>query len=211
MKLTRPKVLLAAGVVCSLALLAGVAYAFKFPPFKEKGEIKAEEVCASLGSSSSAAKALRKVLPEEPSYSFEDDVKLRVDVTDTGYESSCFVSGGGNQLLVAKALLMEDESATSWTQWVKGTAANDASVASLTPFIAGKGAVASSRFAAVFVPCTSEGKIPGGQYNLSIAVELKQAGDASASATRDELIALAKNAVSYAHGKAKCDMALTLA
>ncbi|MFG3033950.1 hypothetical protein ACGFZJ_36295 [Streptomyces sp. NPDC048253] len=205
MKLARSKVLLAAGVVCSLALLVG--YLFKLPPFKEKGEIKADEICASLGSSSSAADSLRKALPEESSYSFDDDVKLRVDVTDTGYESSCFVSGGGEQLLVAKTSLMEDESETSWTQWVKGTAANDASVASLKPFATGKTAVASDRFAAVFVPCTSEGKIPGGQYNLSVSVELKQAGDSSASATRNALIDLVKSAGSFAHDKALCDMA----
>lgn len=211
MKLARSKVLLTAGVVCSLALLVGVVYLFKLPPFDEKDEIEASEICASLGSRSSAADALRNMLPEESSYSFDNNVKLRVDVSDTGYESSCFVSGGGEQLLVAKANLMEDESETSWTEWVKGTAANDASAASLTPFAAGKTAAASDRFAAVFVPCTSEGKIPGGQYNLSVSVELKQAGDSSASATRKELIDLAKNAASFAHDKALCDMPLTSA
>jgi hypothetical protein len=204
--MTRAKLLLVIGVVCTLALLTGIAYAFTLPPFKKKGEIKADEVCASLGSSSSAADVLRKVLPEEPSYSFDNDVKPRTDVTETGYESSCFVSGGGQQLLVAQARLMPDESATSWTDWVKGTAANKASAASLTPFPAGKKAVASTRFAAIFTPCTSAGKVPGGQYNVSISVELKRAGGSGDSTTRDELIKLAKNAASYAHTEAKCDM-----
>ncbi|MDQ1049017.1 hypothetical protein [Streptomyces sp. V4I2] len=206
MKLTRSQILLSVGVVATLALLAGTAYIFKLPPFTEKGEIKAGEVCSSLGSSSISVDSLRKVLPEESSYSFDDNVNPRVDVTDTNYESSCFVSGEDKQLLVAEARLMEDESPTSWTQWVKGTTASDVSTQSLTPFTAGATAVASDRFAAIFVPCTSAGKAPGGQYNLSVSAELKQAGDSSDSAARDELIKLVKNASSYAHVKAKCDM-----
>ncbi|MDH6624212.1 hypothetical protein M2271_002009 [Streptomyces sp. LBL] len=210
MKLSRPLVLLAVGAVVALALLAGIAYIFKLPPFREKGEIKAGEVCSSLGSSSNAVDALTKVLPEESSYSFDENIDLRTDVTDTNFESSCFVAGGGKQLLVAKARLMEDESATSWTQWVKGTASNEVSIQSLTPFTAGDTAVSSSRFAAVFVPCTSAGKAPGGQYNLSVSTELKQEGNTNDAAARDELIKLAKNAASYAHVKAKCDMAPNL-
>ncbi|WP_078941396.1 hypothetical protein [Streptomyces cellulosae] len=206
MKLTHPKALLAVGAVVALAIFAGVTYSFKLPPFKEKGEIEAGEVCSSLGSPSTAANALKKVLPEETSYSFDDDVDLRTDVTDTNYESSCFVTGGGKQLLVSKARLMEDEAATSWTNWVKGTASNEASTQSLTPFMAGDTAVASSRFVAIFVPCTSAGKVPGGQYNLSVSAELKQAGDSNDAAARDALIKLAKNAASYAYAKAKCDM-----
>lgn len=150
--------------------------------------------------------ALTNVLPEESSYSFNEKVRLRVDASDATYESSCFVSGGGKQLLVVKARLMEDEPAKSWTQWVKGTAANEASTKSLTPFTAGDKAVASSRFAAIFVPCTSAGKAPGGQYSLSVSTELKQAGSSSDAAVRGELIKLTRKASSYAHAKAKCDM-----
>lgn len=206
MRLTHPKMILIVGAVVALALFAGLAYTYKIPPFREKGGIEAEEVCSSLGSSSSAVNALTKVLPEESSYSFNEKARLRVDVTDTNYESSCFVSGGGKQLLVVKARLMEDESAKSWTQWVKGTAANEASTKSLTPFTAGDKAVASSKFAAIFVPCTSAGKAAGGQYNLSVSTELKQAGNFSDAAVRDELIKLTRNASSHTHAKAKCDM-----
>lgn len=193
-------------VLRSASLVCAVLLTFVGCAGEDKSEIKADEVCPSLGSSSNAAEALRKVLPEESSYSFEDDVKPRAAVTDTVYEPSCFVSGSGKQLLVAKSLLMRDESAASWTRWVKGTAANNASVASLTPFTDDKKAVASSRFAAIFMPCTSAGKVPGGQYNVSVSVELKQAGSTSDTAARDELIKLVKHAASYSHGKAKCDM-----
>ncbi|MET9812065.1 hypothetical protein [Streptomyces sp. NPDC006355] len=198
--------ILVVGTVVALALFAGLAYTYKVWPFREKGEIEAGEVCSSLGPSSSVVNALTKVLPEEPSYSFDENTSLRAGVTDTNYESSCFVSGGDKQLLVVKARLMEDESAKSWTQWVKGTAANEESIKSLTPFTAGDKAVASSRFVAIFVPCTSPGKAPGGQYNLSVSTELKQAGNSSDDAVREELIKLTKTASSYTHAKAKCDM-----
>ncbi|WP_437015929.1 hypothetical protein [Streptomyces sp. enrichment culture] len=189
-----------------LTLAAGLLYAYKLLPFTEKGEIEAGEVCSSLGPSSSVVNALKKVLPEESSYSFDENARLRVDVTDTTYESSCFVSGGGKQLLVMEARMMEDEPAESWTQWVKGTAANETSTKSVTPFTAGEKAVASSRFAAIFVPCTSVGKAPGGQYNLSVSTELKQAGNVGDAAMRDELIKLTRTASSHTHAKAKCDM-----
>ncbi|MCK8438655.1 hypothetical protein G3I77_38420 [Streptomyces sp. D2-8] len=198
--------ILIVGSVIALALFAGLAYSYKLWPFREKGEIEAGEVCSSLGPSSSVVNALTNVLPEESSYSFNEKARLRVDATDATYESSCFVSGGGKQLLVVKARLMEDEPAKSWTQWVKGTAANEASTKSLTPFTAGDKAVASSRFAAIFLPCTSAGKAPGGQYNLSVSTELKQAGNSSDAAVRGELIKLTRKASSYAHAKAKCDM-----
>ncbi|MEU7415628.1 hypothetical protein [Streptomyces antibioticus] len=207
MKIAHRTILLASGALGALALLGGAAFLLRVPPFGQKGGIEASEVCASLGTSSSAAEALREVLPAESSYSFDDDVTSRVDATDTGYESACFVSGGGEQLLVADVRLMADEEEGSWTEWVRGTAASDASVTALTPFPAGKKAVASGRFAAVFVPCTSAGHIPGGQYNLSVSVELKKPGGAGAAANRAELIKLATNAASFAHTEAKCDLA----
>ncbi len=206
MRLTHPKMFLIVGAVVALALFAGLAYTYKIWPFRERGEIEAGEVCSSLGPSSSVVNALTKVLPEEPSYSFDENASLRVNVTDTHYESSCFVSGGDKQLLVMKARLMQDEPAKSWTQWVKGTAANEESTKSLIPFTAGDKAVASSRFAAIFVPCTSPGKAPGGQYNLSVSTELKQAGNSNDDAVRDELIKLTRTASLYTHAKAKCDM-----
>ncbi|MFJ4820597.1 hypothetical protein [Streptomyces sp. NPDC088801] len=206
MRLTHPKIILTVAAVVALALFAGLAYSYSIWPFRERSEIEAGEVCSSLGPSSSVVNALTKVLPEESSYSFDENASLRVDVTDTNYEFSCFVSGGGKQLLVVEARLMEDEPSKSWTQWVKGTAANETSVKSLTPFTAGDKAVASSRFAAIFVPCTSAGKAPGGQYNLSVSTELKQAGSSSDAAVRDELIKLTRTASSYIHAKAKCDM-----
>ncbi|WP_437059883.1 hypothetical protein [Streptomyces sp. enrichment culture] len=63
--------------------------------------------------------------------------------------------------------------------------------------------------AAVFVPCTSVGKIPGGQYNLSVVVHLEEAGKADDADIREGLVELAKNASAFAHGRAKCDIALS--
>ncbi|WBO63482.1 hypothetical protein [Streptomyces camelliae] len=51
---------------------------------------------------------MERILPGESSYSFDDDLTdLRLDETDDTYESSCFVSGGGKQLLVATAEMAE--------------------------------------------------------------------------------------------------------
>ncbi len=204
---TRPKMLLTCGGVLALVLLAGIFYAFSLPPFEKKGEIKASEVCASLGSQSGAVSSLEKLLPDKESYTFDDRAaSLRTDDADDTYETSCFVSGDGEQLLVAEARMMANEPKEDWAHWLKGTATNDASVRSLTPFEAGDTAIASDRFAGLFLPCASAGKIPGGQYNISVSVELKRQKETDQKAARTRLIDLVKSAASYAHSKAKCDI-----
>ncbi|MEU3661928.1 hypothetical protein AB0E77_19565 [Streptomyces sp. NPDC032940] len=185
----------------------GALYLFKAPPFAEDtGDIEAGAVCDSLGSGSRAADALKTVLPEESSYAFNDDVNLRVDEQDSGYGSDCFVSGGGDQLLSARTQMIRDEPFESWADDEVAQHADGKD--RLTPFTTGLKGTASPTVAAVLVPCTSAGKIPGGQYDLSVVVHLEKAGEASDTDTRAGLIDLAKNAATYAHAKAKCDIAL---
>lgn len=194
-------------VTVVLVGVLGALYLLKAPPFGEDtGDIEASAVCDSLGQGSQSVGALRSALPEKPSYAFDDDVNLRVDEQDSSYSSDCFVSGGGDQLLSARTQMIRDEPFQNWvdsevSQYAEG---HDR----LMSFSVGPKGTASPSVAAVFVPCTSPGKIPGGQYNLSVVVHLEKAGKASAADTRAGLIALAKNAATYAHTKAKCDIPL---
>ncbi|WP_171114374.1 MULTISPECIES: hypothetical protein [Streptomyces] len=172
------------------------------------GEISQSAVCESLGPDHQSVAALKSVLPQAASYTFDDEVNLRVGDRDDNYTSACFVSGDGEELMSARTQMMRAESAQSWVGDEIEQYAKDSSP--LTSFEAGAKGVASSSVAAVLVPCASEGKIPGGQYNLSVVVQLKEMGDSETAKARSALIKLAKNAASYAHGKAKCDMPSTV-
>ncbi|MHC3453247.1 hypothetical protein [Streptomyces prasinus] len=186
----------------------GALHLLKVPPFEEDtGDIEASSVCDSLGQGSQSVGALRSVLPEKSSYAFDDDVNLRMDEQDSSYRSDCFVSGDGDQLLSARTEMIRDEPFQNWVgsevaQYAEG---HDR----LTPFATGPKGTASPSVAAVFAPCTSPGKIPGGQYNLSVVVHLEKAGKASDAETRAGLVELAKNAAKYAHTKARCDISLS--
>ncbi|MFJ5264636.1 hypothetical protein ACIQAC_29680 [Streptomyces sp. NPDC088387] len=209
MKITWTRVPIAVGVAVAVVLLAGAAYLFNLPPFDSAvGEIRQNAVCASLGQSGQSVSALKSVLPEESSYAFDDDVTLRVDDGDDGYSSDCSVTGGDKELMTARTQMMRAESVQSWVsgeveQYADGSGR-------LTSFEARAEGVASSSVAAVFVPCSSEGKIPGGQYNLSVVVQLKEQGESGSSETRSSLIELAKGAATFAHAQAKCDMPSTV-
>ncbi|MET9825534.1 hypothetical protein ABZ038_28680 [Streptomyces sp. NPDC006349] len=201
------------GYVIAIAVVAlvgvlGVTFLLKIPPFSEDmGDIEASDVCNSLGSESQSADALRSVLPEESSYTFDDDVNLRVDDHDDSYRSDCFVSAGDRQLLTARTQMMRDEPTQSWLDGEVTKVAGEK--AHLRPFTAGVSGVASASVAAVFLPCTSAGKIPGGQYNLSVVVHLDEAGEAEGADTQAGLVELAKNAAAFAHDRAKCDISLS--
>jgi hypothetical protein len=191
---------LTGGIVGVLALGCGLAYACGAPPFgEEKGEIKASAACRTLGSPDGSAAALRRILPEKSSYSFDDQIMhRRIDDTDRTYETSCFVKGDEKMLLVATAEMQDYGKAGEWVDDVLGNAAMPSSV---TPFQAGDKAVASERIAAVYVPCRGKGP----REHLSVVVELRQRGGASGAEVREGLIALARNAASFAHRQAKCD------
>ncbi|MFI0238920.1 hypothetical protein [Streptomyces sp. NPDC016845] len=192
----RRKTLLMCGAVVVVALLVGAAYAAGLPPFKEKGEIDAADLCPSLGNSSQSLTALKEVLPDRDSYSFEDNVSPLTESRAADFTSRCFVDGDSDQLLVAKTEMLEDDSGTSWATWVKGTVTH---AQGTTPFEAGTKAFASGRLAAIYMPCTTKPVT-----NISVAVDLKVKGSASPAKSRTDLIVLAKNVAKFAHHKARC-------
>ncbi|MFI8950815.1 hypothetical protein ACIGO6_30375 [Streptomyces sp. NPDC053750] len=190
-------------VAVALAAICGAAYLLKVPPFAEEtGDIAAGAVCDSLGLASQAADALESVLPAETSYAFNDEVHLRVDDQDDSYRSYCSVSGDGDQLMSVRTEMMRDEPLKSW---IDSEVAEFASREQLTPFTANDKSAASPSVAAIFMPCASPGKIPGGQYNISVVVHLEKAGKVSDADRRATLIELATSTATYAYGKAKCD------
>ncbi|MDG9720078.1 hypothetical protein [Streptomyces sp. DH24] len=210
MKTSRAKISLTVGTLVALAVATGILYAANLSPFKNQAEVEATDICPPLGRSSHSVDALNEVLPDASSYSFDHQVNPRLDDSDSSYESSCFASGDGDQLLTAKAVLIQKESPENWVAWVKGTAADRESVTTLHPFSFGDSASASSRFAAASIACTGKGKIPGGAYNLSISVELKKAGDVENTTARAHLIELVKSSATYAVKAAKCNIPLKL-
>ncbi|MFF8034381.1 hypothetical protein [Streptomyces sp. NPDC016626] len=187
-----------------LVFLGGAAYLFKVPPFsKEKGEIDASAVCDSLGSASQARKELASALPEKSSYALDDEIHLRMDDHDDSYRSYCSVSGDGDQLMSVSTEMMRDEPLRGW---IKSEVAEFAGQQQLTPFLEKVKSAASPSVAAVFMPCASPGKIPGGQYNISAVVHLEKAGEESDTDRRMALIELAKSTVAYAHDEGNCDI-----
>ncbi|MFD8910625.1 hypothetical protein [Streptomyces sp. NPDC059575] len=194
---TRTKLVLASGAALLLVVVAGVAYAFGLPPFEKKGTVRASAVCKTLGSPADAAAALNRLLPAEPSYSFDDALTdFRTDASDDTYETSCFVNGGGRQLMSVTAEMAEYENSDSWVEEAVGQLV---SRSDLTPFTAGDKAVASGSAAAVYVPCASK----GAPRYLSVVVDLKERGGAKGAESRRELITLARSAAAFAHHKAK--------
>ncbi|MFI2761301.1 hypothetical protein ACH5A3_20905 [Streptomyces echinatus] len=197
---TRTRYLLAGGATLFLCLAGGILYALGLPPFDTKtGEIKASEVCKTLGPSSRSVASLKLVLPGKSSYSFDDTVTdPRRDDIDDSYTSFCFVGGDGKQLLVATAEMLQYENTD---EWVKDMVEKSVSGSTVQPFSAGDKAVASDKLAVIYVPCVSRGF---GRH-LSVAVELKEHGGASDDQLREGLISLARNAALFAHQNAKCD------
>ncbi|MFF9004005.1 hypothetical protein ACF1GW_31830 [Streptomyces achromogenes] len=197
---TRTKALIAGGTALLLCLVGGVLYALGLPPFdEERGEIKGSAVCKTLGASGGAADVLRKVLPGESSYSFDDQVMhRRVDDADRTYETACFVNGGGKMLLSATAEMVGYDKAEEWVQEV---VANASAPSDVTSFQAGDKAVASERIAAIYVPCRDKGP----REHLSVVVELKRRGGATDAEVREGLSSLARGAALFAHRQAMCD------
>ncbi|MDF3302667.1 hypothetical protein [Streptomyces tropicalis] len=196
----RSRFLPIAGAVLVLALISGLAYALRWPPFRAGGKVEAADVCTSLGDASRAAAALNVILPAAPSYAFDEGpTDLRSDTTDSSYETGCFVNGGGRQLLSTRVELLEYGTPGTWQRENVG---QFAAASSLRAFDAGDRAIASDGVAAIYVPCTAR----GANRHLSVIVQLKRKGDVDRSALRRGLIALAKNAAAYAHGKARCEL-----
>ncbi|SDJ69080.1 hypothetical protein [Streptomyces indicus] len=193
---------IAGGVVGALLLTVGIGYAAGWPPFERRGIISADNVCKHLGPGNEAAAALNSILPASEKYSLMDGpTNPRTDYGS--YASSCFVEGDGDLLLSVRAELMMHESQKSWFQSVRD---HDFPDDSTTPFAAGDGGFQSPLAAAIFVPCVADGKIPGGQHNLSVKVRLTTAMKGSSAEDEANLRRLAIAASNYAHKQARCDL-----
>ncbi|THC41808.1 hypothetical protein [Streptomyces sp. A1499] len=166
--------------------------------------IKSADSC-SLLKTQRAVSALNGVLPERSEYSFDEDlgVSQSTEVSDS-FSSSCFVRGGESTFLSARAQMMISEASGTWESAVFGDELDGTRKA--TPFAAGVHGIASPSKAAAFIPCVPKGQIPGGEYNLSVVVDLKKRGDSSDSQARKSLIDLTLSAADHAHRAAKCTL-----
>lgn len=200
-------------LVITLAALLGVglggvaAHVVGVPPFEKRGGIGAASVCESLGDSAKAVRALERVLPDSPEYSFDDTVSGgSVAQGNSDYTADCFVSGDGGVLLSARAELMPVGSPGSAPEDWASEALNGSGPGKIETFAAGSKGVTSGDRAAVLVPCAGPGKIPGGSYSLSVVVDGKGAAGEDGSGVRRGLTDLAVGAARYSHEKAGCDL-----
>ncbi|MFF3750009.1 hypothetical protein ACFYYH_06015 [Streptomyces sp. NPDC002018] len=199
--------LVAGAFLLLLVAFGAVAYAVGLPPFEKRGEISADRVCGSLGDGEAAAAALPDALPERSAYRFSGQEGRRNDELSDQFTSNCFVSADGKPVLGVTAELVTSPSPEAWSERV----IKDESVAGETggrpkDFTAGDGALASGRLAAVYVPCVSEGVIPGGPRHLSVVARAVEAPDSSEEAARRSLADLALVMARHAHEQANCDL-----
>ncbi|WP_328726321.1 hypothetical protein [Streptomyces sp. NBC_00259] len=206
------KVVIPLAALLCVASATAAAYAFGFPPFERRGDIRASDVCESLGKSAKVVPALKGSLPSEPGYKFDDRLDGR-DITQgaSDYTADCLVWGEGRVLLSARTEMMLTETAEnmgSETYDVRDWAKEALNVreSDIKSFTAGTRGVNVARKAAILVPCASPGHIPGGTYSLSVVVDLRKHEGSGKPEVRQDLIDLAINAARFSHQKAKCDL-----
>ncbi|MEU6991420.1 hypothetical protein ABZ953_12285 [Streptomyces sp. NPDC046465] len=189
-------------VAASLAV--GIVYLSGISTSEDRATVKAADSCSSL-KTDRAITALNRALPNRSEYSFDEDPEEArpVEATDT-YSNSCFVRADRDILLSARARMMVAEPPNTWEEEVfKDVSSGGRRV---TGFAAGIRGLASPEKAAVFIPCVPKGEIPGGGYNLSVVVDLKERGDVSDAKLREDLISLTLSAANYAHKSSKCTL-----
>ncbi|MEU0688267.1 hypothetical protein [Streptomyces uncialis] len=195
-------------IISGLAIAGVTAYFFDIPPFSSRAEIHAASVCAVLGESENLVPALRNALPESSVYSFKNGERLLADVHDRRSQSfHCRVDGEDGNLSRMLTAYTHIALAGSSQRWIENHVdpfrPEDYP---LREFKAGDIGVASIRTAGIFAPCIPDGKIIGGQYNISTVVALDRDNDSDDSDTRQALIDIARSAAEYAHKKAKCEL-----
>lgn len=197
-----------AGVLLAAVTVFLVAYFSGLPPFEKRGEIKADEVCGSLADGEAATAALSKVLPDKGEYRFDGQDGLRSDQSESSFESNCFVWSDGKTVFGISTELVRSSSPKLWQEQVLRDEREEVVNGGGKPvaFEAGENAFASSRMAAVYVPCVSDGKVPGGPRNLSVVARAVQEPAASATDARQGLAKLALLMGERAHQQAKCDV-----
>ncbi|WP_405641623.1 hypothetical protein [Streptomyces uncialis] len=206
MQASRKRLLAFTAVTSSMMLAGATAYFFDVPPFASRGKIDASKVCEVLGTSEKLAPALRTALPKSSEYSFRNREKSG-DLSDRRFSTfHCFVRGedGSPRPFTSYTEMMLAEGPKHWIDnYVNQQRFEDHE---LSDFKAGDKGVASIRTAGISVPCIPDGKVIGGQYNLSTVVTLKQDNDSDDGDTRQALIDIARSAAEYAHKKAKCEL-----
>ncbi|MFC6067816.1 hypothetical protein [Streptomyces ochraceiscleroticus] len=200
----RLAIILATGVLMLAAAVVALSVA-GFPPFEKKGTVDSASVCTSLGGGDATPEDVENVLPAAEEYTFEDDDPARSDPSQSTFESSCFVSADGKTALSVRTEMVR---AASAGLWAKHSVANNEYVGSrqAKTFDAGESALSGKRFAAVYVPCVSDGKIPGGVRNVSVVARAMSQPSADPEVAERSLKALLLDAARHAHSRAKCDL-----
>ncbi|MEV0256308.1 hypothetical protein AB0H82_18845 [Streptomyces sp. NPDC050732] len=202
---TIPKRYLIPGTLAiTVGLTVGIVYLASTPQADNSNTVRSSDSC-NLLKTDEAVSALNEVLPDRSAYAFDEEpVRIHSTEASDSFTTSCFVRGDHDLLLSARARMMIAEPHKAWESTIfEGEADKEERV---TPFEAGVRGVTSPDKAAAFVPCVPKGKIPGGNYNLSVVVDLKQRGDVSEAQARDSLIDLAVSASKHAHKAAKCTL-----
>ncbi|MFD4832514.1 hypothetical protein ACFWPV_22035 [Streptomyces uncialis] len=197
-----------AAITSSMFIAGATAYFFDIPPFSSRAEIHAADACAVLGESENLVPALRTALPESSEYSFKNREILLGEMSDRRSQRFiCRVDGeDGNfsRLFTSDTRIALAESSQLWIDnYVDPYRPEDYP---LREFKAGDKGVASIRTAGIFAPCIPDGKIIGGQYNISTVVALNRDSDSDDGDTRQALIDIARSAAEYAHKKAECEL-----
>ncbi|MFF9899721.1 hypothetical protein [Streptomyces longispororuber] len=190
-----------------MSLFLVAAWLMEITPFENSarsGDIETANICESLGNHAEAAKNLRSILPEAAAYSFEETPGTRTDASKGTYTSACFARSEKKILVSARTEMMRAESPRGWA--TAEVFDGQGNVDEYQSFPAGDKGLASPMQAAVFVPCLPEGKVPGGRYNLSVIVQLKQAADSDEDKARKALIGLTVRAAKFAHQDAGCGL-----
>ncbi|MEW2635611.1 hypothetical protein AB0903_29230 [Streptomyces sp. NPDC048389] len=198
MKLVLPIAIIAiAGAVSVLAYVTGT------PPFERRGDIKAQNVCESLGNKKTSVAALKDVLPKKSDYAFEDKVDGKtVAQGGSSFTADCLVWGEGSVLLSARTQMMVAEPSRSWVAEGIG----DELAPRAKSFKAGDMGVIAGGKAAVLVPCSAPGSVVGGSYSLSVVVNLRNHTDSDQPKLEERLVNLTLGAARFAHEAARCDL-----
>lgn len=197
----RKKLLAVGTAAAALAAVMVTLAAADLPPFTKQGAIEATAVCKSLGRESGTVGHLRDVLPKSENYTFEDRDLPR---NDDFFLSSCDASADGKTFLNIDAELEHDNPVGTWAKRVVANQEPWGSRQAAT-LNAGKRAFSGERFAAVYVPCLSDGQLIGGGRSLSVVATAGQPSAEPEVAERS-LKALLLDAARHAHARAKCDL-----
>ncbi|MEV8392448.1 MULTISPECIES: hypothetical protein [unclassified Streptomyces] len=198
------KFLIPIAALVAICLATGMFYMLGLPPFAKRGEIKASDICESLGSPTKAVSALEATLPSEPEYSFEDTVTGKnVAQEGSSFTAACFAYGDKETLLSARTEMLLTEPAESWADY----ALDEKSGSDRESFKAGSaGFITANNKVVLQVPCAKAGSIPGGEYSLSVVVDLKTDTTSDDAKVRQGLKDLTVGAARYSHERAKCNL-----